>query len=202
MTKLVNCKHIAQIDLQRNVETVYSIVGNSTLQWYANASETLYDDCLAFGVDYRTMCAVVAVLSPALRWDKNLLTARQVIADFQGDGVMGGYMAYAANVHKAIRILSGESPDNVLGGLKVIAFYHNLLQPNVNTGYVTIDRHAINIALHGINASLRKSGDFTATKKAHEQIAAAYVHVAQSFGVLPQQLQAATWSYCADSNSF
>lgn len=202
MSKLVNCKHIADIDLQGNIAAVYSVVGDSTLLWYANASETLYSLCGESSLDYRTVCAVVAVLSPTLRWDKNLLTARQIITDFQGDGVMGGYMAYAANVHKAVRILSGENPDNVLGGLKVTAFYHNLLQPDVNTGYVTVDRHAINIAFHGINASSRKSGDYTATAKAHRVIADAYVQVAQQFDVLPQQLQAAVWSYCAAPGSF
>lgn len=202
MQKLVNSRGLSQDTLQTNIAAVYSVVGNSNAFWYEVAQETLLSDCMNFGIDYRTICAATAVLSPSLRWDKNLLTMRQIVRDWQGDGISGGYMAYTANVHKAARLLSGANPLSVLGGLKVIAFYHNLLLPSTDTGFVTIDRHAINIALSGIDASARKSGDYTATAKAHKAIAAAYVHVAQSFGMLPQQLQAATWSYCADSNSF
>lgn len=202
MGKLINTKHIAELPLQRHIVDVYSIVGDNTALWYERASETLYSDCESFGLDYRTICAVTAVLSPALRWDKNLLTMRQIVSDYQNDGLTSGYMAYSKNVHKAARLLSGEHPNSVLGGLKVIAFYNNLLHPTVDTGYVTIDRHAINIALHGIKAEECKSGDYTATNKAHGMIAQAYRDAAYTLGMLPQQLQAATWSYCANENSY
>lgn len=202
MAKLINSKGLSNSTLQANILAVYSVVGNHTANWYESAQETLLSDCIELSVDYRTICAVTAVTSPALRWDKNLLTMRQIVTDWKGDGVTGGYMAYAANVYKATRILSGVDPLQVLGGLKVKAFYHNLLFPTVNTGFVTIDRHAINIALNGVNANVAKSGDFTATQKAHGIITSAYVQVAQSVRLLPQQLQAATWSYCAAPNSF
>ena len=202
MGKLINYKHIAELSLQDNIAEVYGIVGFNTALWYEDAAKVLHNAAQEFRIDYRTICAVTAVLSPALRWDKNLLTMRQIVVDYLNDEISGSYMAYGKNVLKAVRLLSGENPLSVLGGSKVTAFYFNLQYPMVDTGYVTIDRHAINIALHGKSASNRKSGDFVATTKAHGLIASAYVQCAQFYGILPQQLQAATWSYCADSNSF
>jgi hypothetical protein len=52
--------------------------------------------------------------------------------------------AYQANFKKAMSILHGEDPLNVLGGSKVVSFYHNTMNPD-DSKYVTIDGHMVSV---------------------------------------------------------
>ncbi len=199
MAKVINSK---QLDVNAMVTNILSVAdGNQydTANWYAQKHTEIAELCTEFNLSNEQACAMVAVLSPSLRWDKNLLTFTSIVTDYNA-GVVGTYMAYGANVVKALRILDGDKPLLVLGGKKVTSFYYNLLHPTRDTGYVTIDRHAVNIALNGLQCGV--SGEYVPTPKAYDTFANAYSVAAKQLGLLPQQLQAATWSFVAHKSGF
>ena len=104
-------------------------------------------------------------------------------------------MAYPANVNKAQRIFNGENPFDVLGGMKVRSFFHNLL---LDDSFVTVDRHAISIALYGLDKT--RSGSTVATDKAYVAISNAYRNVAEKHGLPAYVVQSVTWTFKAANN--
>ncbi len=62
--------------------------------------------------------------------------------------------AYPLNRAKALRILSGENPRDILGGKKVRAFYFNTLDPEKSTE-VTVDGHMKNAWLNRPGVTLK-----------------------------------------------
>lgn len=115
--------------------------------WYSNAFDTAkaiasrYD--LPGGID--TVAAVIAALSPNNRWNRNVRDAEALIRTYCAGGELDALKvsSYGQNKVKAIRILKGESPDDVLGGNKVRAFYECIA--NGNSTAVCIDGHAFSI---------------------------------------------------------
>ncbi len=190
--------NVDTVTMAKNILAVYSIVGDNTAQWYELRNLEIVEVCSAQNIAMDVGCAVFAVLSPSLRWERNFSEASRLIAD-HNEGIMRNYTAYGQNVVKAWRILDGEKIDNVLGGNKVKSFYRNLL---LATNCVTIDRHAINIAVNGTKANESKSGEFVSTSKAYPLFVSSYMLAASYTNLLPYQLQAATWSYCADKTGF
>lgn len=101
--------------------------------WYAHAlafCRTLDPD------NVERAAGVVAAISPMLSWPRNMAVAADIYA-----GKREGCLK--ANIAKAVRILDGEAPLDVLGGRKVRAFYANILGDGEA---VTVDRHAIMVA--------------------------------------------------------
>lgn len=188
--------NVNTVTMARNILDVYSVVGDATAQWYELRHMEIEQVCTEQSISIEQGCAVMAVLSPALRWERNFSEGKRLIEDHK-ENIMRNYTAYGQNVVKAWRILDGESIDSVLGGNKVKSFYRNLL---LATNYVTVDRHAINIAVNGVNSGI--SGSYTTTNKAYDLFASSYVLAASYTKLLPYQLQAAVWSYCADKSGF
>lgn len=107
-----------------------------------------------------------------------------------------------SGVENAVRVYSGEDPNEVLGGHKVRSFYNNVSNPHHPDGYVTIDTHAISAAagrkitaqdprmdrLTG-SPSLRSHG----THGTYPAVADSYRRVAAKHGLTPQQAQAIIW---------
>ncbi len=188
--------NVNTVTMARNILDVYSIVGDKTAQWYELRHMEIEQVCIEQGIAIDVGCAVFAVLSPSLRWERNFNEACKLIQDHK-ENILRNYTAYGANVVKAWRILDGEKIDNVLGGNKVKSFYRNLM---LATNCVTVDRHAINIAVNGRHSGI--SGSYTTTAKSYELFASSYVLAASYTNLLPYQLQAATWSYCADKTGY
>jgi len=137
---------------------------------------------------YVVGAGVIAALSPSLDWDRNVAAARGVVAtrDRSGDARFQS----AANVAKAIRILDGESPLDVLGGSKVRAFYRCILDPS-DTAPVCIDRHAAAVAY---GRSLTDADMSRAVGGPRfELLADAYRAVGAARGLTPSAVQAITW---------
>ncbi len=190
--------NVNTVTMAKNILDVYAITGDITAQWYELRHMEIADVCAQQSISLDVGCAVFAALSPSLRWERNFREGVRLISD-HNEGIMRNYTAYGQNVLKAWRILDGESVLSVLGGNKVISFYHNLL---LVTQMVTIDRHAINIAVNGTKANESKSGGFVSTSKAYPLFVSSYILAAQYTNLLPYQLQAAVWSYCADKTGF
>lgn len=139
----------------------------------------------------RTVAAVVAAISPGLKWERNLICARALIL-WHRDGrtkasepVVETY-SYA-NVRKALAILDGEAPDLHLTGPKVRAFYHAIV--GENRGAV-IDGHIAN-ALRGARSALREGKSPTVSERRVWR--QAFQSVACATGLDVHAIQAIVW---------
>jgi hypothetical protein len=153
--------------------------------------------------------AVIAVLSPRVNWDLNVRLARLAYALHTSAGVVGqphpstpDEMArqlrgtLRASGRKAARILNGEDPYKVVGGPKVTAFWHAIVDPN--SPDVVIDRHALDVATGQVNDDESRQL-YLGRKGNYAKVARMYVHAARIISrklgrtVTPCELQAATW---------
>jgi hypothetical protein len=111
--------------------------------WYRRASDAAAIIASRYDLSADTVAGAIAALSPNNRWERNVSDTDQLCRAF----TLGGYTAadrvkvgtYGANKLKALRILTGESPLDVLGGLKVRAFYGCIIGDD---SAVCIDGHA------------------------------------------------------------
>lgn len=160
-------------------------------EWYPRANAVCQYLALAHERTLAEVCAVVAILSPRNRWERNLVDASLALA---ADG--GAFVAatFGAQRVKAERILSGrnQGPSAVLpvigSGLKTRAFFWCLHSPHSDE-HVVIDGHAHNIAL-GKRRPLEQS---SVTRSQYGHLVTAYREAARRAGVGPVNLQATTW---------
>ena len=163
-------------------------------QWYLTAQSQARRLAARYELPLSTSVGVIAALSPGLEWLANLVDAERLIQAFMADDeppIVGVYGR--RNRDKALAILGGNDPADILGGLKVRSFYTNILQPN-NPDPVTVDRHAYCLA-HGIRSerSGSASKDVYLTPARYRETAEVYREISRELGLLPNQLQAITW---------
>lgn len=91
-------------------------------RWYAEATRTAKTLARRYGVSHATAAGVMAAISPRLTWKYNVKAAEMILAT--ASRVPG---VFRASLVKALRILSGERPLQVLSGPKVRAFYRVLM---------------------------------------------------------------------------
>jgi hypothetical protein len=163
------------------------------LGWYAAAHEIAGE--IGHGRHYIGAGALAAV-SPQTGWVDNITAARILSADPAApDADIAPFCLVTPYTSgRARSILTGAAdPFAILGGRKVRSFYANILRPD-RPGPVTVDRHAVAIALHGIGApSATVSDKYLERSGAYAHIAAAYRTVARELDVLPHQCQAIAW---------
>ena len=149
-----------------------------------------------YGQDLATVSGVIAALSPSNNWLRNIEDTKRLVAAYS----MGGYgdakhikvATYNANKLKALRILSGESPLAVLGGLKVRAFYSCIMGQDA----VCIDGHAYSI-WQGQRIPTTKTPKisaklYAAIENDYRQ-ATLQVNAILQASYTPAQIQAVTW---------
>lgn len=159
--------------------------------WYGPVSDIILADVVhaasvgGFTITRRQAAGIVAALSPGTDWAINIAASVHVAETGTGHSHQS-----ADNNNKALRILGGADPTDVLGGRKVRSFFVNLDKPSCH-GPVTIDRHALSI-LCGRPLSerelkvLSKHGVYT-------YAASVYRALARDLGIAPHVLQAITW---------
>lgn len=126
-----------------------------------------------------TGAGILSALSPRMPWDRNVKLARLAFTIPLTGGALG------ASIEKVNLIREGADPTVALGkGLKTLSFYQNILDPS-DPITVTVDTHAIKVA--GINRD-------SVGKGLYHAIANGYREVADYVGLLPQQVQAITWT--------
>jgi hypothetical protein len=126
---------------------------------------------------------VLAALSPQVEWGDNIQWAIQLV-------VKGVRKQTHANHNKALRILQGEKPINVLGGYKVRAFYKAIVAPN-GSGEPVVDRHALAIYM-GRNV-VEKELQYLQSPVVMARLQGAYKKASNILGIHHHELQAITW---------
>lgn len=141
-----------------------------------------------------TVAGVIAALSPGLAWRENLVAARLLLSRRGFISVPG----YGPNKKKAERIMAGESPEAVLGGKKVTAFYR-LIRDGGNPEDVCVDGHALNMALG--RGKLRIDSSY-ATPAEGDLVREGFRAAGHYLGVWPCKVQSATWLAWRASQGF
>ena len=154
-------------------------------RWYHVANNAAGVLAIDYGISVGRTSAIIACLSPGLKWERNIEVARRVLADESLDGL--GVRWYNG-VHKAKRIIRGHNPDYAIKGNKVKAFRDCILHPD-NAMSVCIDGHAYSMWV-GKRIPLASA---RISKRLYQTISADYVAAAKVVGLGPMQLQAITW---------
>jgi hypothetical protein len=158
------------------------------------------DKCLNIGAKYNfkgiaELAAMFAALSPnndELGNYRDLEKVLQAYCDRVGPPIVS---SYPINSKKAYRIASGEMPDAVLRGKKVINFWKNTLDPSDDYP-VTIDGHIVSVWA-GRRLLLRRRSDSretaVITPKTYDKIADHCRVFAKRVKLRPNQVQSICW---------
>ena len=153
------------------------------LSWYRNARNACTRLAKIYSLPLSVVVGILAALSPRNKWIRNVSDTEQLILL----GSSATVSTFNSNKDKALRILNGEPPLDVLSGNKVISFYKcvNFL----GTDEVCVDSHALGVAKG--NGERLKSRHVTDSD--YFTIVKAYQEVASVLEIEPKQLQAITW---------
>ena len=154
--------------------------------WYSHANHIAWQVTKLLGSkDIRVGAGIIASLSPQMDWGENVTEALRFVSV--------GYSTKQtrANNMKAKRISEGDDPETVLGGLKVTAFYHAILEPFGDTPPV-VDRHAIDIH-KGELVSKRDRNRAMSNPRVISRIQTSYKLASKKLGVHWHVVQAVTW---------
>jgi hypothetical protein len=183
-----------------NILAVFFSASQAEIQegraWYsqANLACRVIADTYQVEGGYQRVAGVIAALSPNNRWSRNVRDAESLIKTYTIGGEIDAVKVstFSKNKEKAIKILNGEGILDVLGGLKVRAFYSCI----IGGEDVCVDGHAFAIW----------SGQRIATSKTpkisenlYRQIADDYNQAARVINYVtgdcytPSQIQAITW---------
>jgi hypothetical protein len=170
--------------------------------WYRQA----FDKCCfigsACGVQVRKVVGVLAALSPNNRWERNLADTETMCKLYGsgGDPSEATVATFGANKQKASAILNGADPLNVLGGLKVRAFFECVMGDFLDNDNieppVCVDGHAYAIWLgqRVPTTQTPKISEKLYSKIAEDyRIATAQINVITGRNLMPCQVQAITW---------
>ena len=159
--------------------------------WYRQANMFAENLSNKYNISLKTAASVIACLSPAAKWERNLIDAENMTRNYYHRGYIGGkatvVTTYGKQKEKALGVLCNGLHLSPEQGLKTFNFMHNIVNPS-DPNFVTIDRHAYRI-LSGDNSK----GDLAITKKQYGIASDVYKSVAKKLGYTPCQLQAITW---------
>jgi hypothetical protein len=150
-------------------------------RWYPRAYSTCKQLSELYDVPIETVVGIMAALSPRNKWERNVADTEAVLVH----GEHATVATFNHNKEKAVRILNGEQPLDVLSGNKVRSFYNCICLEDD----VCVDSHAYAVATgHGERIKRRAISD-----KSYSEISNAYIDAAKSIGLSGSQLQAITW---------
>jgi hypothetical protein len=156
-------------------------------RWYLDAHNYARTLASIHGRSVSDVAAIIAALSPSVSWEANARGAAELL----DTGDIARYGGYKANLRKALRIIAGETPDAVLGGFKVRAFWA-LIRDGGNHTDICIDTHAANLAA-GKTQGSHEVAIRVDTYRQYEDVARAYRAVAWRVRKAPHVVQATCW---------
>ena len=166
--------------------------------WYTEAHNICNQIAHKFNCPITKVAGVVAALSPATNWQQNIADAHNLVLAWHHliDPDEVTVTTYGPNKRKAIHILNLKSSnqDDIARILlhnskvnKTTCFYWNILKPGSDK-HVTVDRHAIRIALGSSEAD-----NVCITEKRYRTIAESYHIAANKLHLGAIDLQAIVW---------
>jgi len=188
VTQVFKHKTYSRTIVKNNILRVWKKTqSNDRVDWYGKAN----DFCIRIGLKYNLtsimVAGVVASLSPVKTWEQNLKIAENMVRS--GDcGHMGQFKQKAKDILASDG--SKESILKVLNGRKISSFFLNIIGDTEPT--VTIDRHALSIALR-----LKVTDEMYRgmTQQQYEFFVECYKMVAKVVNEKPTLIQSATWVY-------
>ena len=178
-------------DLARNVKRWAAKLQEHHWQagkaWYKHANQLCQVLSTETEVPLRNVCGVLAALSPQVSWDVNITSCESVVRLGEIDL---GYTGYKINVEKSYRCLTTE-PLEVLGGLKVLAFYHNILDP-LKSNDVTVDTHIGRVLFDKMSLEPNEVS-YLFSKRGNLEAQEAIQRESKKHRVRPHVLQASLW---------
>jgi hypothetical protein len=100
---------------------------------------------------------------------------------------------------KGIELARGGNPDDILTGLKVQSFYHNLKDPD-DPRWVTLDAHAIRGITGRIDLPVSEYVSVSSRPAHYNHFAEVVRQVAKQRGLTPNQVQAIAWTVWRDQH--
>lgn len=179
-----------------NILAIYLDADDATraagAQWYALEGERCADFGRRVKRSRECIAGAAAAISPGLRYETIFAYLAALLRDPRAS-----VPTYSREfVARAVRILAGAHPLEVLSGPKVRAFYSLLSGADMDA--VVVDGHALNIArgeyeVFRAREDYRPGAGARVTARRYRLVAAAYREVADLVGAAPHAVQAATW---------
>ena len=164
------------------------------MKWYAEANAKAKELRDAYFLPTTSHAAgVISVLSPAVKWERNIIDAIAVCSARIGEDVT--VSTYGPQKAKAFAIRDGDSPNKWINSKtapKTYAFWKCIVNPR-NSKYVVIDRHAL-AACHGQALSDKDRGRELSRVGRYGFYSECYREAAKQVGILPLQFQAVVWA--------
>ena len=151
------------------------------VEWYEVANTHLVAVGKRHGYSLIVAAAVTAALSPFIAWNKNLELAEELLAGGEARG------SFPQNRAKALAIMAGADPREVLAGPKVRAFFECLAHPGA-TDDAVVDRHMLKAWLDGASR-----GQYGCGPTVYRKAVADVQDGARLAGLKVHQFQATVW---------
>jgi len=162
------------------------------LKWYADARNFCADVSTQCDVSHKIVAAVVSVLSPRNKWERNKLDAQNLIEVKKAGGNMEDFSVctFTGNKKRAWDLMDLEKdpfdPDQYFKGLKTRCFWDNIVYSE--SYRVTIDTWAARAAYN-----TRGNWSRSINKSEYCRLEKQYISSAKSVGVDPKAFQAIVW---------
>lgn len=165
------------------------------LNWYNEAYQYCKELAERFLLPVQVVAGIIAAYSPQTGWLENkrfTLSFLMNPSKRQKSLVQDEKARKIAGLNCENEIYNSLSINDA--AFKTKAFFLNILNPDIVTS-VTIDRHAIAVCIQHPNKTESLSDDYgKITKGQYQFFEKAYVIAAEKLDILPQQLQAITWT--------
>jgi len=191
-TQLFRGKTLTHTIVKNNILTIWKQTSNEDrVDWYGEAFNTCSNMVLdKKGVvqinEVHKAVGILSALSPQRRWNKNI----ELAEEFYRTGKTK-HMPLLLDKAKQISESDGniENICRILNGNKIVSFFLNIIGNDNRDQTVTIDRHALSIAL-GYKTN---DEDYSITPNQYKFFAKCYTLAAEKKGVKPTLMQSATW---------
>jgi hypothetical protein len=174
---------LSRTTVKNNITKVY-LMSKDTSNWYAEALEFCTNVAKDNNQSIGSVVGVVSALSPRKNWIMNKKIAVELIKTND----CGHMKVFVQKARDCLTSNTDKQILKVLNGKKISSFYLNIRYPD-RIGTVTIDRHAIAVAI-GRTAT---NEELALTDKQYKFFEDTYKYTAKMLGVTPQLLQAITW---------
>jgi hypothetical protein len=185
----------------KRLERLQSLLTSEALSrgalWYEEAYCEASSLASRFNTTIKRAAAVIAVLSPNVLWDNNIISAEILCSEWAkgcNDASFVRGAGYHKNKTKALNILTGGKIKDNVKGSKVIAFYEGIISQG-RTRHVTVDYHMINLwaGKHQTIKEHKTRTHKTFSPKLNKSIQSAIQKIADELQTYPAIIQASLW---------